>query len=314
MKYFSIPAILFLIISAEQATGQGCSDAGFCSIINHPPAGHDSAGVKSEKNKINLSAVYGKSDFRIDIFSSSLSYSRKINEKFSVDGKIGFQSASGELGKAFGVNDVFLTFQYSSLKENRSYNTLLGIKIPLHNSAATYSSIYLPYNIISLPMPYQPGQGTMDIIAGYELGWKNFSMSVGLQLPVRNQNENSFLPDSSSEILVKYLPTNDFERKADVLLRAKYSIQPLKSKFTFTGGILPIYHLDDDTYADSAGVRHIIAGSKGLTLNVNLFIQYHVNIKSNFILSFGAPAVARENRPDGLTRKFIVALDYNFNF
>lgn len=317
MKHLSqIALIMMLTILCYKVNGQGCSDAGFCTIINPPPAVDDSLNTTSEKNKINLSALYGKGDFNINIFSASIAYRRTLSEKFAIDGKLGFQSTDGELGKASGVNDAYLSFLYNSVKASHTSTVLLGIKIPVSDASETDNTAPLPDGI-SLPMPYQPGQGTWDIIAGYEYGWKNFSLSAGLQLPVNNGNKNNFLPPSYMflEMLAdKYLPTNEFERKADVLLRAKYSLQPKKGRLTFTGGILPIYHLEDDSYADAAGVRHEITGSKGLTLNLNLFVQYDINGKSNLVLTLAAPAVTRESRPDGLTREFVAALDYNFKF
>src|SRR5262247_2434891 len=107
MKCFYGFFIALLIISGKHSTGQGCSDAGFCTIINHPLPGNDSAGFKNEKNKININTLYGKGDFSIDIFSASFAYKRKMGKKFSAEAKVGYQAASGELGNASAVNDIY---------------------------------------------------------------------------------------------------------------------------------------------------------------------------------------------------------------
>ncbi|MGH2552729.1 MAG: hypothetical protein ACRDEB_03370, partial [Chitinophagaceae bacterium] len=75
-----------------------------------------------------------------------------------------------------------------------------------------------------------------------------------------------------------------------------------------------IYHVANDTYQDDSKNRRPIYNSTGLTLNGNLFFDYHLKNGNGFELSLGTPFVVRDQRPDGLTRKFVASLEYQFSF
>ena len=60
--------------------------------------------------------------------------------------------------------------------------------------------------------------------------------------------------------------------------------------------------------------RRPVYNSKGLTLNGNIFFDYKLKKGNSFELSIGAPFIVRDQRPDGLTRRFVTALEYRFNF
>ena len=86
------------------------------------------------------------------------------------------------------------------------------------------------------------------------------------------------------------------------------------ANWTLTPSILPIYHLRKDRYRDEFGKEHQIDGSKGLTLNGNLFIDYAWSSKQGLQLAMGFPFIARKARPDGLTRTALLTLEYRFQF
>ncbi|MCC6583249.1 MAG: hypothetical protein IT271_06070, partial [Chitinophagales bacterium] len=69
-----------------------------------------------------------------------------------------------------------------------------------------------------------------------------------------------------------------------------------------------------DTYVDNLGNRQKINGSQGYTLNAALNITYNINKHHSLEFSTGTPLVVRKVRPDGLTRKVAVAIEYHFNF
>jgi hypothetical protein len=113
--------------------------------------------------------------------------------------------------------------------------------------------------------------------------------------------------------LRQFQSTNQFERKGDVLIRIAYPVIN-SNKFKVTASLLPIYHLGNDRYTDDLNIVRDINGSKGLTLNGNLFFDYHINSKNSIQLNAGVPFIVRDARPDGLTRSFIVNLEYKIKF
>jgi hypothetical protein len=77
---------------------------------------------------------------------------------------------------------------------------------------------------------------------------------------------------------------------------------------------LPIYHLSNDKYTNNLGIENEIKGSQGLTLNGNAYLDYEINNKNALQLNVGMPFVVRDARPDGLTRSFVVNLEYKVKF
>jgi hypothetical protein len=73
--------------------------------------------------------------------------------------------------------------------------------------------------------------------------------------------------------------------------------------------LLGIYHLGEDTYADASTRDNAIPleGSQGLTLHVTAVVLWQVKDKLRIGITGGAPVIARDARPDGLTRKFVLA-------
>ena len=102
-------------------------------------------------------------------------------------------------------------------------------------------------------------------------------------------------------------------RKGDVMLRVSYPVFKNET-WKITAGILPIYHLADDEFTDVNSERKTIEGSRGLTLNGNVFFGYEIDKSNSVELSVGAPFVTRKARPDGLTRAFVAALEYAVKF
>ena len=82
----------------------------------------------------------------------------------------------------------------------------------------------------------------------------------------------------------------------------------------FTSSLLSIYHLGNDTYEDTNNVEKEIEGSGGLTVNLNLFLDYRLSHNSSLNFIVGSPIAVRKVRPDGLTRSFIATIAYGYQF
>jgi hypothetical protein len=183
----------------------------------------------------------------------------------------------------------------------------LGLKVPL--SAADASSNGLP-----LPLDYQASLGTWDALVGFGYEVKKIQFVVAWQQPLV-QNKNQFLamdyPIGSE--LRAFQSTRNYIRSGDVMLRVAYPVR-LHSRVKLTPGILPIYHLQNDRYTDEDQIQREIAGSQGLTLNGNVYLDYDVSEKHSLQLNAGMPFVVRTARPDGLTRGFLVNMEYRIIF
>lgn len=297
-------AIFFMVISMH-VKGQGCSDAGFCTIGN---LGQQPTTAGS-KQKISVFLPVGIGDNNVTVFTPAIQYDNRLNNKWAIQAKLSGNYASGELGSVAGAGDLFVssTYIFGKKKKNWNFSGSLGAKLPLNNSN-------LKKGTRSLPMQYQSSLGTFDLIAGLSAGNKNWQFAAGWQQPLTGANENNFLPvfwtDKAAE---KYAPSRKFNRKADLLLRGFYKHR-FKNKLDLHGGLLAIYHVANDEYTDVLKNNMVISGSKGLTLNASISGWYPLSKKISLGLTVAAPLVVRDIRPDGLTRSFLVSPEINWNF
>ena len=287
--------VLIVLISTFTAFGQGCSDAGFCTLENFQVQSNDSLDYKNSfKVGINL----GSADNDVSVFGSYLEYNRKLSKIVDIDVKLNYLSQSISGFSSSALSDAYLV---SNFKINQKTKASLGLKIPFTNGN-------LKDNGIALPMDFQPSLGTFDLILGLSRAYNNLSFALALQQPL-TQNENQFLAPLGSG----YFSTNNYKRAGDVLFRATY-LYRINDKWSLSPSLLPIYHLANDKFTDAANIEREINGSSGLTLNGNAYLNYQVNTRNSLELSLGMPLVVRDARPDGLTRGFVANLEYKIKF
>lgn len=284
-----------LLLFTSVIYGQGCSDAGFCTLENFQGTTIDSVAFR---NSIKFGANIGSADNDVSVFGSYVEYSRKMNSKWEILGKISFLSQSINGFSSSSLADAYLTTSFSA---SSSVKIIGGFKIP-------FTDGNLKDNGVALPMDFQPSLGTFDLILGSSKSYKNWTIVFAYQQPLV-QNNNEFLVPPNSN----YLSTNEFKRAGDVLLRTSYKFA-LHDKIIVSPSLLPIYHIANDKFTDSDNIEKEIQGSKGLTLNANLYINFMFNKKNSLELSFGSPLVVRDSRPDGLTRSFVANLEYKISF
>lgn len=299
MKKIFLICISFLFTIFSFA--QGCSDAGICSIRN----GFQSA-EKGYKNNIEVSTIFGAGEADVTYFSPLISYGRRVNEHFSWSTKVTFSIANGSFGTRAAFGDAFLVGNYTFIpKNNTQWSVLLGSKIP-------FTTSNLKINGFSIPLDYQSSLGTFDLFLGTNYKYKNWDFNSAIQIPIFNNNKNSYFAEYAGTD--DFPTTNLFERKADALFRSTYTIKTPNQKFSFKPNVLFIYHLGEDSFENIYGQRETIKGSDGLTLNGNLITNYKINKQNSIELSLATPFVVREVRPDGLTRSFVVSLQYKYSF
>jgi hypothetical protein len=301
LKFFII-VLAHLILLKTHSFGQGCSDAGFCTINSLKPGSQDSLAAAT--NQLKFGTFFGSADYSISVYGFYAEYNKQVNEKFGIDVKLTSLAQKGNDISVFGLSDVFLNANY---RASEKLTFTLGTKIPLSNANKSL-------NDLPLPMDYQASLGTFDIIFGAGYVIRKLQVVAAIQQPL-TQNHNQFFASdypSDSELMV-FQSTNKFKRSSDVLLRVSYPIS-LTQKLRLTPSVLPIYHLTNDKYTDESGIEKEINGSQGLTLNGNIYVDYEINNKSVIQLNMGIPFVVRDSRPDGLTRSFIANLEYRMKF
>lgn len=297
-----LSVIMLLSLLPFDGFGQGCSDAGFCTIDGFKPDRNDSVAELSSQFKVGF--FYGEADNSINVGGSYIEYKKMLKDGVSFDLKATSIAQSGNGISEFGLSDLYVTVNYGI---TRKTTLTAGMKIPLRNGNQKKDDL-------PLPMDYQSSLGTVDLILGIQYQLDRVQLVAAYQQPIK-QNSNEFIAEDYpvGSKLRAIQSTNNFKRSGDAMLRASLPIK-LGNKLKFTPSILPIYHLKNDKYTDVSGAEREINGSQGLTLNGNIYLDYSVNNRNAVQFSLGTPFETRDKRPDGLTREFIANLEYIVKF
>lgn len=292
----------FFLFLADNANGQGCSDAGLCTMDSFKP-GH-TEDTRKTSNRLKAGVFFGSADHSISVFGNYLEYSRQFGEKLGITAKITTLGQSGNDISVFGISDIFLNGDYA-LADN--VRITLGAKIPLNSAGQSKDGL-------PLPMDYQSSLGTFDIVFGFGFGIEGFQIVAAMQQPLTH-NENEFISGlyPAESKISEIQSTNEFKRSGDIMLRLSYPID-MGENLRLTPGILPIYHLANDKYTDASGNEKEITGSQGLTFNGNLYLDYAIDDTHTLQLNIAMPFLVRDARPDGLTRSFLANLEYILSF
>ncbi len=304
--------LLILLVSALFTTytyGQGCSDAGFCSLGILKNNITDSVSARHQAIRFGLN--YGLGEQQTSTINPYVEYSLKLGARFNFQSKITATYATGFLGSNFDIGDWYNTISYNAkLNSDNDLNFIAGVKTPFtagndKNSAGN-----------SLPLDYQSSIGTYDAIGGINyIVHKTWEFDLAAQIPVIQINKNQFSPTLYSDVrALKFLATNNFRRKSDLLGRIGYYIPLSASSITLKPSLSVIYHLDNDSYENDLGNRTSIANSKGVTLNATIVATKRLSNGNQFEIILGAPFVVRKARPDGLTRDAVINFQYTIAF
>jgi hypothetical protein len=304
MKSFFTTCVALLC--AFYSFGQGCSDAGFCSLGVLKNNLLDTA-----QNTISIGMNYGLGYQNTKITNAYIEYGTRLNERLSFQTKLTGTYATGFLGSNFNIGDIYGTLNYSLKNElDYSINLIGGVKVPL-TAGNSNNSAGKP-----LPLDYQASIGTYDAIGGINyIVNSQWEFNAGIQLPVVQVNKSIFFPDVYTDVRAQeFAPTNNFKRKGDVLGRIGYYIMLPAASITIKPSLLAIYHLGTDTYEDRFGKTTNINGSKGLTLNGTLVATKKFSNGNSLEVLVATPFIVRKVRPDGLTRSGVINVQYTIAF
>jgi hypothetical protein len=298
-----------LLLCSLAAYGQGCSDAGFCTI-GTMKGGLDTAVDNVQQSSVGLSITGGYGEHGVLIISPQLEASRSVGRHGVLEGKLPYNIASGNLGHHSGIGDPLVVYSHMLTSKPVLWRLAIsgGVRIGINKADAMDRGH-------ALPMPYQSGLGTTDIIAGVGAKFRHWlDVAIGYQQPLWQYNNNGYLPATlypSAANDSVYFASNRLRRKGDVLLRAEASLQ--WHRWAASTGPLLIWHLGEDRITLANGCTGYLQGSDGITLNLSGTVTYSVG-KMKLQLVAGTPFVVRNYRPDGLTRAWVTTLRYQYYF
>jgi hypothetical protein len=288
-----------------RASSQGCSDAGFCSV----GALKNTSLNEQPKHQLDVGFNFGYGEQQTLTYNPYVQYGIRLNDRFQIQGKLTATYATGFLGTNTNIGDLYGVVTYTAQKNSvNDIHLIAGIKIPLTTANDREATG------LALPLDYQSSLGTYDLIAGinYVL-LKHFEADAGVQLPIIQENHNTFFPDDYTQTRIKYFPpTNQLHRQPDVLFRLGYYFN-LPYSITLKPNLLAIYRIGSDSYINRSGASSALPGTGGLTLNqgVNLTKQFKNHNQLEIIAA--APLVSKST-DDGLIREWVLNVQYSFAF
>ncbi len=304
MKKRQLLFFAVLTLASPKMFSQGCSDAGFCSIGTLAPV---SAADSSFHHSAKISLAFGigeRGTQHIHIIPEiELGFLRKNVLQI----KIPYVIVNGDLGSTGGVGDLSVSLSRQMFSGNNSALSITaGAKLPTGKTD-------LAINSIPLPMPYQTGLGTTDLVLGISYRYRKWNAGLGYQKVMSNNNENKFL--HSDDYVVErngYFESNLLKRSDDALFRVERNFD--LNKVQISAGVLTLYRIQKDKITDAFGKEISLDGSDGLTLNITGNFQYLISGHSGIGVLIGAPLIVRKVRADGLTRGLVLSASYQYRF
>lgn len=302
---------MVIVSCVIDAAGQGCSDAGFCTMGAMKPDQPFNKKIEFKLRSMELSFYRGTTTLTPIVYVATADMSFSINRKTSLQVKLPYQVVQGRLAETQSLGDISVCMTrsiYSS--EDADVNFSIGGKIPTNNSD-------LSEDDRPLPMYYQTSLGTYDAITGISYITRNWLFATGIQIPL-NRNDNKFLwgawnsSEEDPEYIKKYSKSKELKRGTDVMIRIERNFR--FSRLNFTLGLLPIYRITNDEITNPLGQREKPEGAKGLAMSGIFTTGYSFNVHSGIRLLLGHKIVQRENNPDGLTRHFVSTFSYYHRF
>ena len=222
MKQLALPCLLsvFAMLTNIASRAQGCSDAGFCTS---GALQHSAATDSPSRSSLGLSLTIGSGEQGVTIIIPQVEWKQELARWWNLELKLPYYFASGNLGTNSGIGDPIaaLTKSWEAGKSWRLFATG-GTRISLTNSGANDK------HSRPLPMPYQRGLGTTDLILGVGAQHRWLFLSAGYQQPLFSYNDNGYLsgamPLEGAEYNA-YFDSRKLDRKGDGCFALKVLIQ-----------------------------------------------------------------------------------------
>ena len=302
--------LIFTVILSGPLLGQGCSDAGFCTMGAMKPDQSYSKRVNFKLRTVEYNYYRGETDISPRIIAHQIELNASLNDVNNFQVKIPYMFTKGNLGSNQGFGDISVSFtKYITTWKGGSLNGTIGTKIPTNNSTATFQSENTTDQAPQqLPMYYQTSLGSIDAIAG--LSWINskWLFATGIQGAL-TENESQFqwsgwsrYPDQ--EYLQQNHVGRNLKRGTDIMVRVERNFR--FTNYNFSLGILPIYRITkDEAYLPASDSREKLDGTTGLALSALIGFGYNIDVRNGVKFIHGHKLTDREINPDGLTRKWV---------
>lgn len=299
------------------AYGQGCSDAGFCTMGAMKPDQPYSKKIALKLRSMEVSFYRGTTSLTPIIYVATADLNFGFNSKNTFQVKLPYQAVTGRLANTSGAGDISLCFTRNLHSSDQfDLNLSVGGKIPTNHADKSIS------NNLPLPMYYQTSLGTYDFISGLSLINRKWLFATGIQIPL-NKNRNEFVWSAwagtpEKDYVDRYNQAMDLRRGIDVMVRAERNFR--FSRFNISAGVLPIYRIKKDEFTKSGKEANSVlervkpASASGLACSVILTTGYQFNVSSGVRLMMGHKFVQRQTNPDGLTREMVSSLTYFYRF
>lgn len=303
-KFFLVFAI---IPFCNNAISQGCSDAGICTAGNFYANHAFTPAKKKQKNEIDFAFNYGAhlKDERFYQLQANYRFIKSDGSffEFRLPFNIAKNTSSGV--SVNGIGDIVTTYNNKfSIGKTKHIDYSLGFRLSFSNADRNdRTSMY------SYPMTLQTGLGTTDLIvaASYDI-CPYLSAGTGIQVPLLQYNKNIIPLYTLNGAVVN---GDGYRRKSDALL--KLTGHYTTGKLKLNGGVLGIFHLNDDYYNTVYG-KYDLINSKGTTINLNIDASYPLGKKYMIGLLYAEPIKTRSNIPDGLARSRILNTKLTYAF
>jgi hypothetical protein len=281
---FVLLLLIFVSGYSSQISAQ-CSDAGVCSV------GHTIGDNNDNILDLNVGYKFGSSGKEDDVKYHSFQFGGIYNifEKTSLQLSIPYSVQSGPLGDVNGIGDLLVSISQNIISDNNSsLDASIGAKFATGED-----------NAENLPMAYQPGLGSNDILFALNYTYKNIGFGIGYQI-AGGRNNN----------VIK------LERGDDLLFRAAYNL--LLDKFTITPQFLFIKRLAKSSILDTSSMTSSesfidVEKSDQSQLNFLTSFVYEINKNYSLFADFAIPFIKREVNVDGLTRSFTASIGVQLN-
>ncbi len=317
-----ILVVLLPFIFLGTTNGQGCSDAGFCTMGAMKPDQAFNKKVNLKLRSIELSYYQGSTDLTPVITVINLDAGFSITENLSGQIKLPYYSVKGSFDNTSGLGDISLSLtQRLIYTDNFDLSATIGTKIPINDSAIKSSGKKVPGSEgLVLPMYYQTSLGSVDFIAGASLISSKWLIATGVQMALTANNntwwakEWLYPPIYPSESYVRsYDDANLLKRGTDIMLRVERNFR--FTKYSFNIGLLPIFRISKDQIVDrNTGEYRKLDGTTGMALTALGGATYNFNINNTVKFTYGQKITDREVNPDGLTRHNVMIIAYLFRF
>lgn len=125
--------------------GQGCSDAGFCTMGAMKPDQVFNKNVKIKLRSVELSYYSGQTTLTPVVTVFNLDAGVSITKNLSAQIKIPYQSVSGSLDNTSGMGDISFSITQRLIDTDKfDFSATLGTKIPTNKSDLKSSGVKQP--------------------------------------------------------------------------------------------------------------------------------------------------------------------------